>query len=197
MAAVLYPLLGVALGLYYNLTFFGAAALPMPEPVSLLGPMLYYLAGSVHLPPREQAIAWVASVALAGILWLAALFFMATREGRRVPWRTVLSPALLLLPAPWLVYLHGTGPRGFSWDACFTACLIRKFGLTPLELEQAVTGLGPLMLALGAVAGGLGLYGWWTAGLRRPFVAYGLSLLMSLVAVLLVAWLLASFVGPI
>lgn len=175
---MLYGLLGFSLGLYYNLTFFGAAALPMAEPVSLLAPLLYYLAGSVHLAPGPQALAWIGSFLLAGWFWLAALELLTRRPAVR---GTLLSPALLLIPIPWLLYLHGAGPAGFSWQTCQQAILVRKFGLTPLQLDALTGGLGPVMLALGALAGGLGLVAWWRAG--RRLAHYGLALLAALVAV--------------
>lgn len=178
LATALYGLLGLSLGLYYNLTFFGAAAMPMAEPVSLLAPLLYYLAGSVHLAPGPQALAWIGSFLLAGWFWLGALELLTRRSAA---WGTLLSPTLLLPPIPWLLYLHGAGPGGFSWQTCRTAILVRKFGLTPLQLDASTTGLGTVMLALGALAGGVGLFAWWKSG-RRP-AHYALALVAALVAV--------------
>lgn len=196
LALLLGPLLGVSLGLYYNLTFFGAAAVPMPEPVSLLGPLLYYLSGGIRLQPSLQAAFWVIAFAVAELIWLGALELAARRRGFSPNLGVVASSALLLLPAPWMLYLHGTGPQGFSLGNCLEACLVRRFGLSPLSLQNATEGLSSIMLTLGCLAVLLATRQWYQAAGRqagRAVVTWVGAALAALVMVVLLGNVLGGF----
>lgn len=191
----MYPLLGLSLGLYYNLTFFGAAALPLPEAVSLLAPLLYYLSGCIHLSPTGQASAWVLAFLVAGLTWLCCLELVARRAGFRPSLSVVASPALLLLPAPWMAWLHGP-----TWSGFLQACLVRRFTLTPLELSGATEHLSTLMLTLGSIAAGVAFWQWHRAAdskLGLALTTWMAAHLLALLAVVGLSYPLRLVVGQV
>ncbi len=195
MGLILYPLLGLSLGLYYNLTFFGTAALPIPEAVSLLAPLLYYLSGCIHLSPAAQASAWMAAFLVAGLIWLGCLELVARRARFRPSLGVVASPALLLLPVPWMAWLHGP-----TWSAFLQACLVRKFTLTPLQLAGATEHLSTLMLALGFVAAGMAFWQWYrvaSSELSRALTTWVVAHLLALLAVVGVSYPLRLVLGQV
>lgn len=205
LGLILYPLLGLSLGLYYNLTFFGAAALPLPEAVSLLAPLLYYLSGCIHLSPAAQASAWISAFLVAGLIWLGCLELVARRAGFRPGLGVVASPTLLLLPAPWMAWLHG-----LTWSESSTAlvvaeqflqaCLVRKFTRTPLQLAGATEHLSTLMLTLGFVAAGVAFWQWYRAAsshLNRALTTWVVAHLLAVLAVVGVSYPLRFVLGQV
>lgn len=143
--------LGVSLGLFYNYTYFGRAAVPLPHPTALAGSFFYYIALPQDYDAAAQAVLWVLGFPAAGWLLLGCLA-AAARAGRLWSFADLLRSHLLglaplLLPLPWLAWLHATGPGGVSWQQFLAACLHRSFAVTPPYLN-------PLFLGLAAV--GLG-----------------------------------------
>ena len=127
-ASLCYLLVSLSVALYYNITFFGQALVPLPSPVALTGPFLYYLAGFNHSSPQAQVVLWMLSFLLAGGFWVLSLSLGAKilKVQVRVLPRIPLTSLLYLIPFPWLLWVHGQSPQGPSLAALRESILIRK-----------------------------------------------------------------------
>lgn len=113
----------VSVALFYNITFFGQAVLPLPSPLVTGGCLLYYLAGFNQTAPLLQVLLWIASFLVTAGLWLAALHkFLGARQLARLS----LASLSLVLPLPWLVWVHAATAEGPRLEALVQAILVRK-----------------------------------------------------------------------
>lgn len=138
---------GIAAGMYYNVTYFGASRVPLLEPVCLVAAVGYYLL----LPPSFDSVAqawlWVGCFVLAGWLLVGCWSWFGRRLGR--PDSTLVARSLLLgqlpilAPSLWLAWAMA-GPGVPSWSRFVAACLHRDFAL---ELPWLTWLYGPLALA--------------------------------------------------
>lgn len=132
---------------------------------------------------------------VAGLTWLGCLELVARRARFRPSLGLVASPALLLLPAPWMAWLHGT-----TWSGFVQACLVRKLPLTPLQLANATEHLSALMLTLASISAGLAFWLWYRAAgskLSRALTTWVLAYLLALLAVVGVSYPLRLILGQV
>ena len=164
MAAGLADLgLGLGLGMYYTVTYYGRAALPLPGFVALAAPFQYYVLVDERQDTVVQAWLWLACFPFVGLVWRVALGAVARVMGLSVRGREVAraiwwSAAPLLLPIPALMWLLGQADGGgYEWAAFVGACLRRRFA-------YGAGWLTPTYFALAAVAFVLELRALWRLG---------------------------------
>jgi hypothetical protein len=143
--------LAVSLGLFYVVTYYGRAAVPLPYPAALLSPFFYYLSLSSRMSAEVQAAWWVLSFVAAGWVWIGTLQTLARRMGLSanvggISISVALGAAPLLLPAPWVGWALAQTPAGASWEQFVAACLRREFtgapvALTPVYFTAALMAL--------------------------------------------------------
>jgi len=145
--------LAVSLGLFYTVTYYGRAAVPLPYPAALLAPFFYYLSLSSRLSAEAQAAWWVLSFMAAGWVWVGTLWALARRVGLSANVEGIfLSVALgaipLLLPAPWVGWALAQTPAGASWAQFIAACLRQEFTGSPAALAPAYFTAALMALAV-------------------------------------------------
>jgi hypothetical protein len=143
--------LAVSLGLFYTVTYYGRAAVPLPYPAALLSPFFYYLSLNSRMSAEAQAAWWVLSFVVAGWVWIGTLRAWARRVGLSVnvgsvSFSVALGAVPLLLPAPWVGWALAQTPAGASWEQFIAACLRREFtgapvALTPVYFTAALVAL--------------------------------------------------------
>ncbi|MBI5832540.1 MAG: hypothetical protein HZB16_09575 [Armatimonadetes bacterium] len=146
--------LGLCLGCYYNYTFFGRAAGPLPQPVASAGAMLYYLFVAAGDTQVVQAWLWMLCFPLAGWIWLGSLWVVGRRLGgacRGLVRASLAGIVPLLLPLPYLLWRHALTPNGPSWAQFQQAALYRRFDTVPAGLPALFVPLAVVGLALEAV----------------------------------------------
>ncbi len=180
--------LGVSLGCYYNYTFFGRAAGPLPQPVSAGGAVFYYLLVAAGDTQTVQAWLWVACFAVAGWVWVGSLAAVSRAVAGSLPRHAVRASLLgvlpVCLPLPYLAWCHAMTPSGPTWRQFVDAALYRSFhdvpaGLTPLYLAMALVGL---VLEARCLALANGWSGW-----RAAAILLGAGVLMAVILALLSA----------
>lgn len=182
-AGLCYLLASLSVALFYNITFFGHALVPLPSPVALTGPFFYYLAGFNHTSPQAQVIWWILSFILAGGFWLLSLSLGARilKVRLRVLPIIPLTSLLYLLPFPWLLWVHGQSPEGPSLIALQESILIRKglyWQVTGVEsflnIVFFILGLGASFWQLTLIRKDLG------QGIGRTVILFALASAMAL-----------------
>lgn len=158
--------LGLSLGLYYTITYYGRALVPLPGSVALGAPFMYYVAVDEQYNTVVQAWLWMLVFPVAGLLWRLTLVG-ASRVGAKVANPEAPPTALaevsarlwhacwpLLLPIPLLLWLVGTPSGRWSWPDFLAVCLRRQNVAAP-------TWLTPLMMALALTAFALEVRAVW------------------------------------
>lgn len=152
LGALVYGLIGLSLGLFYDVTFFGRAAWPLPHPLALTAPALYYVSLSYGLDQAQKSVWWLAAFPVAGGLWLLSGWLAAKVMRAKVTAGDLLRASLLgalplLVLCPWLVWTHALTPHGPTWTQFLRACEFRDFGpqpspalLNPLYCVAALAG---------------------------------------------------------
>jgi hypothetical protein len=149
-AVVLWLFLGVGLGWYYTITYYGRTGLPMPSPEACASLVLYYFS-VMNVETWIQAIHWLAVFPLAGILWVSSLTVTAPFfGGRRVEYgwtltRFAVTTLPLAAPTPLLAYWAGQTGHGFSFGRMIAVAL-RQAGC------PSWSWLSPVFIALGGAA---------------------------------------------
>lgn len=139
-------MLGLSLGWYYTVTYFGRVGWPMPS-VETLGALLLYYFSVINAATEIQALHWMLVFPLSGLLWTSIVSLMLRPSERlpRLAWRLALCSLPLWLPAPYLMYL--AGQTGEGWElARMVAVALRRGTLAPWPW------LSPVYLALGIIA---------------------------------------------
>lgn len=147
LLTVVFAATGTAAAMYYNVTYFGAARVPLLEPVCLVGAVGYYLLLPPSFDPVAQAWLWVGCFVLASWLLVACWSWFARRLGLRDVGLIVRSLLLgqlpIVAPSLWLAWAMA-GPGLPSWSRFVAACLHREFAL---ELPWLAWLYGPLAVA--------------------------------------------------
>lgn len=141
-----WSMLGLSLGWYYTVTYFGRVGWPMPS-VETLGALLLYYFSVINAATEIQALHWMLVFPLSGFLWtgIAWIFLRPNESLPRLAWLLSLCSLPLCLPAPYLMFL--AGQTGEGWDiARMLAVALRRGNLAPWP------SLSPTYLALGLVA---------------------------------------------
>jgi len=158
LASVLDLALGLSLGLYYTITYYGRALTPLPGAVALGAPFMYYVAVDERFSTVYQAWLWMLCFPVAGLLWRLALA-QAPRLFRQTPLRFrdvtarlwhVCWPLLMPIPlTAWLV----ARPSGHCTWADFIAVCLRQHNVgSPAWLPWLFMPLALAALALEARA---------------------------------------------
>jgi len=107
--------LGLSLGLYYTITYYGRALTPLPGTVALGAPFMYYVAVDERFSTVYQAWLWMACFPVAGAVWRVTLAH-APRLWRQPALRFAEVTARLwpccwplLLPIPLAAWLVSRG----------------------------------------------------------------------------------------
>jgi hypothetical protein len=161
-AALIDLALGLSLGLYYTITYYGRALTPLLGTVALGAPFLYYVAVEERSSTVYQAWLWMLCFPVAGLLWRLALA-QAPRLFRYapLPFRDVTAKLWplcwpLLLPIPLAAWLVAQG--GF-----IAVCLRQHNVASPPWLPWLFVPLAVLALALEVRAV------WWLLGELPPY----------------------------
>ncbi|NPV46758.1 MAG: hypothetical protein HPY69_07360 [Armatimonadetes bacterium] len=125
--------LGLSLGLYYTITYYGRALLPLPGYVALGAPFAYYVAVVEDYSTVVQAWLWMLCFPLAGLLWRLGVAYVpglvsAEYRAIRRPFGSVtarlgLSCWPLLLPIPTLAWHVGRPEGHWAWADFVSVCL--------------------------------------------------------------------------
>ncbi|MHB8996094.1 MAG: hypothetical protein ACYC63_12680 [Armatimonadota bacterium] len=149
--------LGLSLGLYYTVTYYGRALVPLPGFVALGAPFMYYIAVDEDYSTVVQAWLWMFVFPVTGLLWRLALVYVPRMGAKAAdlevrPMRlSEVSARLrytcwpLLVPIPLLIWLVGTPSGQWAWADFIAVCLRR-------QNVEAPAWLTPLMIALALVA---------------------------------------------
>ncbi len=155
-AVLVWEAVGVSLGWYYTLTYFGGQGWPLPTPEDLGACLMYYFS-VLNVRTEIQAIHWIVVFPVAGLLWSGVLTWTAPFAGGRrgdAP-RVCLGIALAALPLaaplPFLTWFAGQVDGRFEFARMMAVALRRGWRMPPDWLSPVV-----LMLALV----GLGVQ-WW------------------------------------
>lgn len=158
--------LGLSLGLYYTITYYGRALLPLPGFVALGAPFMYYVAVDEQCNTVIQAWLWMAIFPLTGLLWRTGLAWVPrvwgkanlevrpTRSETDLEVRPTRCYWPLLVPIPLLMWLVGRPGGQWAWSDFIAVCLRRQNVDSP-------TWLTPLMMALAVLAFALELHQTW------------------------------------
>lgn len=203
LAALTDLALGLSLGLYYTVTYYGRALVPLPGFVALGAPFMYYVAVDEQHSTVIQAWLWMLVFPLAGLLWRLTLVYVprllpgaAVSEDR--PARLKLGEVTarvwhtgwpLLAPIPLLMWLVGTPSGRWSWPDFIAVCLRRQNVDVP-------TWLTPLLMALAVAAFALETRDVWRLlpGTDRPrkVAMLAISLMVFVLAVVAVGFALSA-----
>jgi hypothetical protein len=131
--------LGLSLGMYYTVTYYGRALLPLPGFVAMGAPFEYYLIVGEVQDTVAQAWLWMSCFPAVGLMWRGALWAVAKLGRVTVTSRAIVAGMWhcswpLLVPAPFLLLALGSGDDGFSWHALTDACLRRRSMASPVML---------------------------------------------------------------
>ena len=143
--------LGLSLGWYYTVTYYGRSGWPMPTPDVCAALVLYYFS-VLNVATEGQAIHWLLVFPVAGTLWVTAPWALAPRFcGSRPPFdRTLfwfsLTSIPMIVPAPWMSFVAGATPDGFVWHHMILVALRRAFvspwpWLTPMYVTLGCISL--------------------------------------------------------
>ncbi|MBI4557783.1 MAG: hypothetical protein HY706_09375 [Candidatus Hydrogenedentes bacterium] len=152
-AIALYLALAFSLGWYYTFTYYGRTGWPMPTPDTCASLILYYFS-VLNVATAGQAVHWLLTFPIAGLLWATSLWVSAAWFQQRKPEWSVLSFQFALttvpmsIPGPVMAWIAGRTDVGFVWQHALAVALrhawIEPAGwLTPLYF-----GLGLVALAL-------------------------------------------------
>lgn len=179
--------LGLSLGMYYTVTYYGRAAIPLPGFVALGAPFQYYVLVDEQQDTVIQAWLWMACFPFVGLLWRGTLALLG--RCMRLPVRgKALAGAVwattwpLLLPIPALVWMLGQADAGgLQWEAFVGACLRRQFvanaaWLTPVYFALALVALALELRALWRLAAGA------TVAKRLAWIAGAVVVLVGVVS---------------
>lgn len=150
-ALALWLALGFSLGWYYTITYYGREGWPMPSVETCGGLILYYFS-VLNIPTEGQAVHWMLVFPIAGVLWVTLLSLTAPFFGahnRAFSWsvfRFALATLPLSLPGPYLAWVAGAGPEGWSAHRMIQVALRRGgvqpwFWLSPMYLGLALAAL--------------------------------------------------------
>jgi hypothetical protein len=150
-AIALWLFLGIGMGWYYTVTYYGRVGWPMPLPDACAPLVLYYFS-VVNAATWIQAVHWLVVFPLAGILWVTILTVTAPFFGGRraeYGWALVRFAATTLplaAPTPLMAYWAGQTGYGFSWNHMIAVALRQAscmpwWWLTPLYVALAVIAL--------------------------------------------------------
>lgn len=190
LAAVADLLLGLSLGLYYTITYYGRALVPLPGFVALGAPFMYYVGVDEQYSTVVQAWLWMLVFPLTGLLWRLCLAYVPSLRifGGRATRLTLAQVSTrlwhtcwpLLAPLPVLIWLVGTPSGHCSWPDFVAVCLRRQNADVP-------TWLTPLMMALALIAFALEIRAVWGllpgADRARKVAAFGVSGMIFILAV--------------
>lgn len=180
-------LLGLSLGLYYTITYYGRALLPLPGFVALGAPLMYYVAVDERFSTVYQAWLWMICFPLTGLVWRLTLPFLPRLLRQPGPGFVEASARLwhvtwpLLLPLPFLAWIVASPSGHCDWSDFIAVCLRRH--------NVSDSGwLAPVMMALALLSLGLELRGVWQvfAPSRSTFRALALLAVVFLVFLLIV-----------
>lgn len=186
--------LGLSLGLYYTITYYGRALAPLPGAVALGAPFMYYVAVDERYGTVEQAWLWMAVFPVSGLLWRLAV--ACCPLAARLPrlslaavsarlWHTVWP---LLVPLPLLAWIVATPSGRPSWPDFIAVCLRRQAVGSPRWLM-------PLLLAFALAAAALELRALWCllpGSTGRKLLSLGLAAAVFILAVVAVGFALAA-----
>lgn len=143
--------LGLSLGLYYTITYYGRSLLPLPGAVALGAPLMYYMAVDGEYSTVIQAWLWMICFPLAGVLWRLAVVIVprfASAECRtaRLSFRPVaarlgLACWPLLLPLPALAVYVGRPEGAWRWADFVAVCLRHRNVDVPSYLPAVMMAL--------------------------------------------------------
>ena len=157
-ALLLWAALGASVGWYYTFTYFAGVGWPLPHPESLFSVVLYYFS-ALNVSAKVQAVHWLVTFPLSGVLWVSVLVVTAPFfDGRRAQfsyalYRFGVACLPLILAGPWLAYLAGSAGGGFQWDAMVDVAL-RRAWVTPSRWLNPVYAA----LAVAALAAQIQMY---------------------------------------
>jgi hypothetical protein len=199
LAGVTDLLLGLSLGLYYTITYYGRALLPLPGFVALGAPFMYYVAVDEQYSTVVQAWLWMLVFPLAGLLWRLSLVHvprLAVLRGG--PARVTLGGVSarlwhtcwpLLVPIPFLTWIVGCPSARWSSPDFIAVCLRRQNVGAPAWLTPLMMGLAIVAFTLEARAVWRLLQG---AGRSRRAAALGISAMIFILAVVAVGFALSA-----
>jgi hypothetical protein len=142
--------LGLSLGWYYTVTYYGRSGWPMPIPDACATLLLYYFS-VLNVSTGVQAVHWMIAFPAAGILWVASLWILAPRFGEPRPsfssllLRMSAANAPLVAAGPFMTYVAGWNMDVFSAHRIVQVALRRGF-LSPWPM------LTPTYVILGIIA---------------------------------------------
>jgi len=188
LAALMDLALGLSLGLYYTITYYGRALTPLPGLVALGAPFMYYVAVDERFSTVYQAWLWMLCFPVAGVLWRLALaqaprlFGQRPRRLREVTARLWHVSWPLLVPIPLTAWLVSRGG--------FVAVCLRQHNV------DSPAWLPPVLMPLAVVALALELRAVWRLleGLLpyRRLIALAAALVAFVLVVCLVGFAIAA-----
>jgi hypothetical protein len=146
-ALLIWLALAFSLGWYYTFTYYGRSGWPMPLPEPCAAAILYYFS-VLNVGTGIQAVHWMITFPIAGLLWVGTLIVTAPFfGGKRIefPWtllRFSVTSAPLIAPFPLMAYLAGRTLTGFSWQHMIDVALRHAFYTPPAWLTPLYVGLG-------------------------------------------------------
>jgi len=150
-AMALWLALAFSLGWYYTFTYYGRSGWPMPS-MEGCGGIIFYYFSVLNVRAEIQAVHWMLSFPLAGVLWVMLLSFTAPyfrQRNENFAWSLVqfgLASLPLSLPGPYMAYLAGKINGVWTFHAMIEVAFRRAGGppfdwLTPLYLGLGVAAL--------------------------------------------------------
>jgi hypothetical protein len=145
--------LGLSLGWYYTITYYGRVGWPMPTPEPCAALILYYFS-VLNVSTELQAVHWMLVFPIVGILWALVLratarFFGGIKSSLgESAYRFGLATLPFALPIPWMTYLAGQTEAGFSIHRMLDVALRHGFVSPWPSLNPMYFALGLVSLAL-------------------------------------------------
>ncbi len=152
-AVALWLGLGLSLGYYYTITYYGRTGLPMPL-LEVCGALVLYYFSVLNAADWIQAIHWMLVFPLAGWAWVESLRRCAVWLGdtppptEKIAWILGLTTLPLIVTAPWLAIVCGQTPSGFQWSHMIAVALRHEWVDPWRSLNPTFLGLGFACLIL-------------------------------------------------
>lgn len=146
--------LGLSLGLYYTITYYGRALTPLPGLVALGAPFMYYVAVDERASTVVQAWLWMLCFPVAGVLWRLALaqsprlFAQRPLRFRSVSAKLWYQCWPLLLPIPLAAWMVARPGGHCTWPDFIAVCLRRQNVPSPWWLVWVFMPLAVVAFAL-------------------------------------------------
>jgi hypothetical protein len=185
---------GVSVGLYYTELYYGRHGALLPTPVCISAPLIYYVARPSSLTAEAQAALWMALFPVCALTWVC-LLLLATGRTRtvasvaRLLWGLALASLPIVGALPWMVWVCGAAPDGWSWRRLVDVSLRRAFVESSPAMTLVFVACAALAMLLEGAAARRFLGGRWVF---RAAACVGAQVVVSVVGGLVLASVLGG-----